>query len=631
MNAHPKGGMPMAHESAYLLQSETDLRNILDELYAQTKQAIEQGASPKFKNLLEIAKSEVAIVTAIHNIKSNHGSRTAGTDSETMTDVLEKQYPEVIDRVRAGLDMYRPLPLRRVWIEKPGKPDKRPLGIPAIIDRVIQEVLRVVMEPILEAQFFKHSYGFRPLRDAHMALERVTDISHNTGYHWIIEGDIRHCFDDINHTKLVKQLWHMGIHDQRVLQIVKEMLKAGVIGEMNTAERGTPQGGIISPLLANVYLHKLDQWVVREWEQKRMRTAYSADHNRINAIRKRTNLKPAYLVRYADDWLLITSTKANAEKWKHRIQRYLGTNVKLTLSEEKTNITDVRKRPIHFLGFRYKQRRGKNRTGWITVTRPDDTRLKRKVDELRRDCKKLRKFSGKELVHQINLINSKIAGVGQYYRTATLVNIELSKYAESLNYTAYKALKGKGGTWTPANQVGNLPARHAEYATQIPTIEHEGLKVGVTSLGFVRWEKTRLKNPNETPYTQEGRQALKDRTGRVRRHARDDPAMSLTLSALVAKGLTNAKYNFEYVMNRAYAYNRDLGACRVCGEYVDPQHLHIHHQRPYLPLEQVNRMSELVTLHVACHKMIHSAEEMSQKVSNKVWKKILKLREKLSP
>jgi len=99
----------------------------------------------------------------------------------------------------------------------------------------------MIMEPILEAQFFKHSYGFRPLRDAHMALKRVVDISHNTVYHWIIEGNIRHCFDEINHTKSIKQLWHMGIHDRRVLRIVKEMLKAGVLGELNITELGTPE------------------------------------------------------------------------------------------------------------------------------------------------------------------------------------------------------------------------------------------------------------------------------------------------------------------------------------------------------------------------------------------------------
>ena len=234
----------MAQESVYRkLDNESDLRNILDDFYAKAKQAIEQGTLPKFKNLLEISKSEPVILTAIHNIKRNHGSMTAGTDGKTIRDVLEKQYPEVIQMVHNNLDNYQPQLLRRVWIPKPGKTEKRPLGIPAIVDRVIQEILRIILEPILEAQFFAHSYGFRPMRDAHVALERVTNIAHDTGYHWIIEGDIKGCFDHINHTRLIKQLWHMGIHDRRVLMIIKKMLKAGVMEEMTTTDLGTPQGG----------------------------------------------------------------------------------------------------------------------------------------------------------------------------------------------------------------------------------------------------------------------------------------------------------------------------------------------------------------------------------------------------
>ena len=234
----------MAQESAYL-KSETDLRDKLDELYAEAKKAIEGGEPPRFKNLLEIAKAEVTIVTAIHKIKTNHGSETAGSDGQTIRDVLENQYPEVIRLVREMLDDYRPALLRRVWIPKPGKDEKRPLGIPTIVDRVVQEVLRMVIEPIVEAQFFKHSYGFRPMRDAHMALERVSYICHQTKYHWIIEGDIKGCFDNINHTRLIKQLWHMGVRDRRGLMIVKKMLKAGVMNEIETTEAGTPQGGII--------------------------------------------------------------------------------------------------------------------------------------------------------------------------------------------------------------------------------------------------------------------------------------------------------------------------------------------------------------------------------------------------
>ncbi|MCL6576223.1 group II intron reverse transcriptase/maturase [Kyrpidia sp.] len=621
----------MVQESTYL-KSETDLRDKLDELYAEAKKAIESGEPPRFKNLLEIAKAEVTIVTAIHRIKANHGSETAGSDGQTIREVLENQYPEIIRLVREMLDDYRPALLRRVWIPKPGKDEMRPLGIPAIADRVVQEVLRMIIEPIVEAQFFKHSYGFRPMRDAHMALERVTSICFNTGYHWVIEGDIKGCFDNINHTRLIKQLWHMGVRDRRVLMIIKKMLKAGVMNEIETTEAGTPQGGIISPLLANVYLHKLDQWIIREWESKQTKHNYSRKSVRTRALRKRTNLKPAYLVRYADDWVLITNTKANAEKWKRRIQKYLGVRLKLTLNEEKTLITNVREKPIHFLGHEMKLvRHGKSRTGWKTQTRPDRKRLANKMQEIRQKLKALRRHDGKELIHQINVVNSAIVGIGNYYRTATMVNPDLNRYAKSLQWTAYNALKERGVKWISAKEVHNLPARHSRYETKIPAVKAEDVVVGVTSLGFVKWEKATLKNPIETPYTPEGREAYRQRTGKFRSNARDDPAMSLTLSEVVAKGLTDKKYNFEYVMNRAYAYNRDRGKCRVCGEYIYPADLHVHHQRPYLPLDQVNKVGELVSLHKRCHVLVHSREDLSEKLPAKVWKRIVKLREKLEP
>lgn len=171
-------------------KSESELRNLLDNLFIQTQKAINNGDSPKFKGLLEIISSESVILSAIHKIKANKGSKTPGSDEETIKDILESQYDEVIERVQNNFKHYVPLPVRRKWIPKPGKNEKRPLGIPSIADRIVQECIRMIIEPILEAQFFRHSYGFRPIRDAHMALERASFLTHKTGYHWIIEGDI---------------------------------------------------------------------------------------------------------------------------------------------------------------------------------------------------------------------------------------------------------------------------------------------------------------------------------------------------------------------------------------------------------------------------------------------------------
>jgi len=626
-----RGVMPMEQQSDYL-KSEGDLRKLLDDMYQQTQEAIQKGDLPKFKNLLEIISSEVVILTAIHNIKANKGSQTPGSDKETMRkNILEQDYPEVISRVKESLKWYKPTPVRRVWIPKPGKQEERPLGIPSIIDRVVQECVRIVIEPILEAQFFAHSYGFRPMRDAQMALERVTVTVHSTGYPWIIEGDISKFFDNVNHTKLIKKLWHMGVRDRRVLMVIKAMLKAGIMEEITENPLGTPQGGIISPLLANAYLHTLDKWIIREWEEKETKTSYSTKGHRTTALKARSNLKPAYLIRYADDWVLITDTKSNAEKWKKRIAKYLNVKLKLTLSEEKTLITNVRKKPIHFLGFTFKAVQGKSRNGTITKTRPDGKRMKAKVTQIRQNIKAIKKATNKEqLIHQINIVNSQIRGLCEYYQAATWVNIDLAKYADTLLITAYCNLRKYGGKWTPANQVNNLIAVHSQYSTQIPAIEYNGLKVGVTSLAFVKWKMKQLKNQDETPYTANGREKYQKRTGKKQLLARADDLLSLHLSDLIAKGLTGDKYNLEYFLNRAYAFNRDKGKCRVCGIEVQDWNVHIHHIQPKLPQETVNRVPNLATVHQECHKLIHDNQNHAN-LGKKLWAKILRFREKLSP
>lgn len=248
-------------------KTETQLREIQDALYQHSKEVYEAGGRPAFKGLLEIMSAESTIITAIHNIKGNHGSETPGVDSKTMRkDYLQKPFPWVVADIQRAFKYFEPQQIRRVYIDKPGKSEKRPLGIPAIRDRIVQECMRIVLEPILEAQFFAHSYGFRPMRDAAMALERVDIIMHNTGNYWIVEGDISKCFDRIDHSILIKRLYHMGIKDRRVLQIIKAMLKAGVMEERAVNEEGTPQGGLISPLLANVYLDIMDEWVVCAFE-----------------------------------------------------------------------------------------------------------------------------------------------------------------------------------------------------------------------------------------------------------------------------------------------------------------------------------------------------------------------------
>ena len=611
-------------------KTETELRALLDKLYQQSREAREAGERPAFKGLLEIMSAEATIVTAIHNIKSNHGSDTPGVDNKTMKrDYLQKSYKWVINDIRAAFEKFEPQKVRRKYIDKPGKKEKRPLGIPTIRDRIVQECMRIVMEPIMEAQFFEHSYGFRPMRDTAMALERLNFITFHTGYYWFVEGDISKCFDHIDHATLLRRLYHMGIKDRRVLQIIKQMLKAGVLDECEVNEEGTMQGGIISPLLANVYLDIMDEWITKQWELKHTEHAYIQDSAKRRALKK-TNLVPGFLVRYADDFVIITDSREHAEFWKASLQTFLETGMKLTLSKEKTLITDVRKKHACFLGYEFRVVKGKGEHGYVTRTRPDRERLCRKVDALTDSIKKIpRETSREKLIDEINRINSQIRGVIQYYQCCTWVSVSMDKYGRKLQLAASRRLKQFKGKWIPAKETQNLPRIHQNYRQKLPSIRYRDIYIGVTSLTFCQWQETRGKNPKETPYTEEGRDINFRRTKKKRIQARLDELYSENVSTAVLNGKWGHLNNFEFVMNRGYALNRDRLKCRVCGKWLIDSTPYTHRINPRLPLDRVNRVNNLISVHRKCYQAINTPGTDVSIFDADAQKRIRNYREKL--
>ena len=176
-------------------------------------------------------ENEVTIVTAVHNIKSNKGSKTAGVDKIKMDRYLQMPKEELLSLIQSIFHHYQPNPARRVYIDK-GNGKKRPLGIPTILDRIIQECVRLILEPICEARFYPHRYGFRPYRAQKQAIRDIVNVINAASRTqdqpvWAVEGDIKGCFDNIDHRLMLQKLWHMGIHDKRVLKIIIQMLKDG--------------------------------------------------------------------------------------------------------------------------------------------------------------------------------------------------------------------------------------------------------------------------------------------------------------------------------------------------------------------------------------------------------------------
>jgi RNA-directed DNA polymerase len=224
----------------------------------------------RFEDLYHLICREDWIRVALEHVLSNTGARAAGVDGINKRHLrTEEQQVEFIQHLRSDLKSgaYQPMPVKRVWINKPGKREKRGLGIPTLRDRVVQELLRMLMEPIWESDFLDCSYGFRPERRT-MDCIRVfyNQVQPQNKHFWAIEGDIRKCFDHIHHRILLK-LVRQRIADHRIVNLLKAFLKAGLMdgGLFEDTPEGTPQGGILSPLLANIYLHQLDLWWWREF------------------------------------------------------------------------------------------------------------------------------------------------------------------------------------------------------------------------------------------------------------------------------------------------------------------------------------------------------------------------------
>lgn len=371
---------------------------------------------------------------AWRRVASNRGKRSAGIDGITADSIRKKGREQrfltgLQTELRSGA--YRPSPSRRKLIPKAGKPGQfRPLGIPTVKDRVVQGAIKILLEPIFEAQFWHVSYGFRPGRSTHGALEyiRRAILPHKLGkdgrrtglpYSWVIEGDIKGCFDNINHHHLMDRI-RARVADRRVTRLIGQFLKAGVLAEDQflRTDNGTPQGGIISPLLSNIALSAIEERYER-WAYQRKKAR--PDHPELGMIAARRARvwdrgagRCVFLpVRYADDFvLLVSGTHEDAIAEKSALAEHLRATMGLELSPEKTKVTAMTE-GFEFLGFHVTMRWDK-RYGYgprVEVPKAKAADLRRKVKEMTGRATTLKSLG--TTLQEMNLI---LRGWANYYR-----------------------------------------------------------------------------------------------------------------------------------------------------------------------------------------------------------------------
>jgi RNA-directed DNA polymerase len=398
---------------------------------------------------------------AWQTVASNKGKRTPGVDGETM-DSIRQAYGEsaYLDRIRQELRSgnYSPSPSRRKLIPKPGKPGKfRPLGIPTIKDRIIQCAAKQIIEPLFEARFWHVSYGFRPGRGCHGALEhirmairpRATSADgkrHTLPYQWVIEGDIKGCFDNIDHHHLMTRIREC-IADQKVNRLILQFLKAGALSEEQfiRTENGTPQGGIISPLLANVALSVIEERYER-WVNHQQKTQIRRKSDGITAaMNARTTDRKAgrpvfFPVRYADDFVvLVSGSYKDALKEKQSLEDYLKSTTRLELSSEKTKITSITE-GFEFLGHRarvlWDERYGF--TPRIEIPKAKILDLRHRIKQLT-----LRSSTPLPLSAVLYKMNPTLRGWGNFYRHCTGAKAILSSLDWYVNDRLWRWMRKK--------------------------------------------------------------------------------------------------------------------------------------------------------------------------------------------
>ena len=571
-----------------------DMQNIYDELYQKSKNG------GKFINLMQYITCENNIKLAYRNIKNNAGSKTYGTDYMNIRDIERIEADEFVQIIQRKFKNYQPKAVKRVEIPKEGSDKTRPLGIPTIYDRLIQQCILQVLEPICEAKFYEHSYGFRPNRSTGNAIAQAYKNMQMSHLHYVVDIDIKGFFDNVNHGKLLKQLWTLGIRDKKLISIISTMLKAEVAG-IGFPEKGTPQGGIISPLLSNVVLNELDWWVTSQWEEmpthyeyKTRQNAHGTDikSHTYRALR-RSNLKEMYIVRYADDFKIFCRSRQDAEKVFEATRLWLKERLGLEISPEKSKVINLKQRYSEFLGFKMKvYPKGKK---YVVCSHMSDKAVKQAKEKISTAIRAIQNPADDRAQYvAIWKYNSVVAGLHNYYRLATHISVDFPKLSYGLKLqmaNRLRELTSKGKL-----ERGFIKERYGK-SKQLRFLNGHPL----IPMGYVQTRNAQHKKKTVNRYTPEGRAEIHKNLG-----INTDTMIWLMQNPVLDKTI-------EFADNRISLFAAQCGRCAITGVDLMPYDIRCHHK---VPLENggTDEYSNLVLVTEAVHILIHATlEETIQK------------------
>ena len=573
-----------------------NMQELFDKLYADSQQG------KVFENLMEIITQPENIKLAYRNIKRNKGSSTSGTDKSTIEDIKSLPTDKYVEMVQRKLKFYQPKPVRRIEIPKPnGK--MRPLGIPTIIDRLVQQSILQVLEPICEAKFHERNNGFRPNRSTENAIAQCYRMIQIQNLHFVVDIDIKGFFDNVNHSKLIKQMWAMGIRDKKLICIIKAMLRAPIImpnGKLEYPKQGTPQGGILSPLLSNIVLNELDWWVTSQWENIPTRKKYkyvttkngTVNRGNICQSMRKSKLKEMYIVRYADDFKIFCRKRSDADKVFVAVKQWLQDRLKLQISEEKSKVINLRKHYSEYLGFKLKAvKKGKK---YVVRSHMKDNAKQKAKEQLITQIKKIQKpKSTNQSILEIGRYNQMVEGIQNYYQFATHINIDCDEIQRAVSTVITNRLKLR------VKKKGNTKNKHIlkRYGDSQQLRFVDGFPL--VPVGYAQTKHPMYKKKSVCKYTVKGRQEIHK---------------NLQFDEYVLWVMEQLQYNYqstesiEFTDNKISVYAAQYGKCAVLGVVLDIEDIHCHHKLPKI-LGGKDNYQNLIIIHQDVHRLIHATRQ----------------------